>query len=240
MDLCYHPTDNSLSLDRFGEEPLNEPLTLCRHRLDKLGLYISTGIGNIFAAHFGKLTPYPGETLKWKIELRLLDTFDGDPLFSFDEDQVTFDSTLQRYVLSLLPASDALDIALGRASAALDVTGIETDTVTIDGTAPAIGQGVIFSSLTGGTGLTVDTRYYVVARPTAATIKIALTAGGTAITVGSSYSAATMTRDSEDVSEVDCKMQIVWSRTSGDAGTWEGPDPFAVTLLNNVVDVAAA
>lgn len=50
----------------------------------------------------------------------------------------------------------------------------------------AVGQGVVFVSGTGFTGLTPGTTYYVVNVPTSTTLKLSATVGGAAITVGTS------------------------------------------------------
>lgn len=64
-----------------------------------------------------------------------------------------------------------------------------TDTITKTAHGFVVGQGVVFVSGTGFTGLTGGNTYYVVAVPTADTFKVSATVGGSAIT---GYSAATV------------------------------------------------
>ncbi len=61
-----------------------------------------------------------------------------------------------------------------------------TDTITKTTHGLTVGRTVAFVSGTGWTGLTAGTVYYVVAVPTADTFKVSATAGGAAITIGTS------------------------------------------------------
>lgn len=68
------------------------------------------------------------------------------------------------------------------------LTGVTASTDTLSKTAHglAVGQGVVFNSGTGFTGLTAANTYYVVVVPTADTFKLSATVGGSALTPGTS------------------------------------------------------
>ncbi|MEO7933197.1 MAG: hypothetical protein ABIT76_08580 [Chthoniobacterales bacterium] len=68
-----------------------------------------------------------------------------------------------------------------------------TDIITATGSAFANGDKVYFTALTGGAGLAVNTRYYVV-NVSGATFKLALTSGGTAIDFTTDITAATISK----------------------------------------------
>jgi hypothetical protein len=72
------------------------------------------------------------------------------------------------------------------------VTGVaSTDIITATGSAFIAGQVVRFSSITGGTGLSASTDYYVIS-PSGATFSLASTSGGSAINFTSDITAGTL------------------------------------------------
>lgn len=73
-----------------------------------------------------------------------------------------------------------------KVSPALSGVTAATDTITKTAHGLEVGQGVIFTSGTGFTGLSAGVTYYVVTVPSADTFKISATQGGSAISVGTS------------------------------------------------------
>jgi hypothetical protein len=85
-------------------------------------------------------------------------------------------------------------VTLATSAAADDIV----DTATAHGF--VAGDSVVFDTLTGGTGLSIDTRYWVIAANLAAqTFQIALTAGGAAIDFTTDITAGTVRKDGPDV-----------------------------------------
>ncbi len=79
-----------------------------------------------------------------------------------------------------------LSIIQLKISPALSGITSATDTLTKTAHGLKVGQGVVYVSGTGFTGLTAGLTYYVTAVPTADTFKVSATVGGAAISVGTS------------------------------------------------------
>lgn len=76
------------------------------------------------------------------------------------------------------------------------ITGVAaTDVITITGHTLTNGNGVMFTSLTGGSGLSTNTGYYVI-NVSGSTLQLSLTSGGAAINFTTDISAATLVQAS--------------------------------------------
>lgn len=93
-------------------------------------------------------------------------------------------------------------------------TAADTGVVTSVEHELVVGRAIEFTTLTGGAGLSLATTYYVLTAPTDDTFTVSLTPGGTAVTIGTSYSAVAW----ESVAYVIATLEDV-SWTEAETGT---------------------
>jgi hypothetical protein len=109
-----------------------------------------------------------------------------------------------------ITVAGATGVAIRAASTSFaTVTGAaSTDTVTATGSALVAGQIVRFSSITGGTGLSASTDYYVVS-PSGASFSLATTSGGTAINFTTDITAGTLLANMKRIGQQNAAAALI-------------------------------
>ena len=130
--------------------------------------------------------------LDWQVEVMLRQMVrDIEVSFLTGAYQAPGDNTTGRKTRGILTAATTNSMDLTSASALPATTATAaTDLVNSTAHGLVVGDSVIFTSLTGGAGLVVDTPYYVVSKD-ANTFKVSTVKGGTAVNITTDASAAT-------------------------------------------------
>jgi len=102
----------------------------------------------------------------------------------------------------------------GAVSSYAGVTGVaSTDVITVTGSALVNGDSITFTSLTGGLGITVNTKYYVIAA-SGATFQISSNQGGALINFTTNITAATVLVQTDELYVWSSEFRDIFTATT--------------------------
>lgn len=132
----------------------------------------------------------------------------------------------------------------GQVSAWGSVTGVAaTEIITVPSSAFLSGNALIFTSLTGGAGLVVNTKYYIVS-PSGATFQLATSQGGTAINFTTDITAATVLVQTDELMIWSSEFRDIFTPVGTDLGSavaaFDFPTRTDLTLLDPVITVVGS